>query len=158
MNRLLGLDEGWLPARMRAEHRPGEPVAPSDPEYLQRALAAQEAQARAALDAPARRVSAGRFALAVRPERDAWALVVAVPRAGAPARLSPDARDPSSARRLAAGELALLPGPFVAEESLAGAGPRAAFTYGFLVPLGAGELRILTGLSERPLTDEPRRD
>ena len=147
MNRLLGLDEGWLPARMRDQRGPDEPAPPSDPEYLRAALAAQETRAREALTAQTPSVSAGRFALVLRPERDAWALVVAVPRAGRPVRLFPPERDPASAARLPAGELAFLPRPFVGEQGIADGARRVDFDYGFLVPLGAGELRVLIGLS-----------
>jgi hypothetical protein len=154
VNRLLGLDEGWLPSRMRDPRGTDEPAPPSDRDYLRTALAALSTRAGDALAAGPPSVTAGRFALVLRPVRESWALVLAVRRDGSAMRLFPEDGDPASAGGLAPGELAFLPRPFIADEPVAGGDPRAGFDYGFLVPLGSGELRVLTGLSEEPISRE----
>jgi hypothetical protein len=154
VNRLLGLDERWLPSRMRARRGPDEPVPPSEKEYLSAVQKAQGTRARDALAAGQPSVSAGRFALVVRPERESWALVLSVDRGGGAERLFPEEGDPDPAGALAPGELAFLPRPFVAEERTASGESRAGFDYGFLVPLGSGELRILTAIAEEPISRE----
>ena len=109
------------------------------------------------LDGAAREpVSAGYFVLPFRAKTTMSVVVISVPKSGSARRLYPALDDPRpipQRARFAAGDH-VLPGPRIELNGAQGASASVSYHRGFLVPVGAREMRVIFAARKAPLEEE----
>lgn len=148
--------ETLRPPGLDALRAHGEPPNVGAREFVERALAAARGTTEATETAE---IAAGYYRVEIAAAAPVSALVVALPAAGAPARVFPEEREALAATRAArceAGRHVLPREPFALVDRSGEAG--VEYDRGFLVPVGARSVRVLVAtraaeLEEREIAD-----
>lgn len=139
-NERLGLPGDWLPPGHGLLGAPAEQPAPTVEEYAQRALALERERVTAALlSGGSQPVSAARFTVPFRADRDSYAVCILVPEDDEAALLEPAPGDPP--RRFEGGRAQVLPRPTVAL-----APERALFDWGYRLSPTTAQAVVVLGL------------